>query len=295
MTTPTLPTPSSGEQTALWNGRSGHAWVDAQPLLDHMLQPFEDLLLDAVAAAGATHVLDVGCGTGSTTLAVARRAGTQAGVGIDISQPMIDAARIRARRETSAASFVCADAQSHAFAPAGFDMIISRFGVMFFDDPPRAFANLRRAARDDARLWFAAWRGAADNPFMTAAERAAAPLLPALPPRRPDAPGQFAFADPLRIHAILEQGGWNGIDIGAIDIACSFPKRELLRYVTRLGPVGLVLQDADARTRERVIERVRAAFESYVHGAEVRFTAACWTVTARAARTGGKPSAGSAD
>ena len=141
-------------------------------------------------------VLDVGCGTGSTTLAVARLLGAKGRcTGIDISEPMIAAARARAEREGTPASFIRADAQTHAFEPASFDMIISRFGVMFFDDSVRAFANLRRAARDDAELRFIAWRSAAENPFMTTAERAAAPLLPNLPARRPDAPGQFAFAD----------------------------------------------------------------------------------------------------
>lgn len=287
MTTETLLPPSGDAQATLWNGPAGRAWVDAQAVLDGMLRPFEDLLVDAVGAASATRVLDVGCGTGSTTLAVARRLGAGGrSMGIDISEPMIAAARARAAGEDSAARFVRADAQSYTFEPAGFDLVVSRFGVMFFDDPPRAFANLRRAARDDARLWFVAWRSAADNPFMTTAERAAAPLLPALPPRRADAPGQFAFADRQRVQAILEQGGWSAIDIQPVDVECAIPERELLQYVSRLGPVGLLLQQANTCTRERVLARVRAAFDPYVHGDEVRFTAACWTVAARAVGAG---------
>ena len=271
------------EQTTLWNGRAGRAWVDAQELLDEMFKPFEDLLIEAFSAGSAGRVLDVGCGTGSTTLAVARRLGAKGRcIGIDISDPMLAAARARAEREGTAASFIRANAQIQAFEPASFDTIISRFGVMFFDDPVRAFANLRRAACDDAELRFIAWRSDAENPFMTTAERAAAPLLPNVPARRPDAPGQFALADRSRVYRILEESGWAGIDIRPIDVACALPENELVHYLSRLGPLGLVLQEANERTRTQVTETVRAAFDPYVHGAEVRFTAACWMVSARA-------------
>ena len=274
--------PTDNEQTTLWNGLAGRAWVESQALLDSLFAPFENLLVEAASASSGGRVLDVGCGTGSTTLAVARLLGAKGRcVGIDISDPMITAAQARAERENAPVTFIRADAQSHGFEPAIFDMLISRFGVMFFDDPARAFANLRRASTDDAELRFIAWRSPAENPFMTTAERAAAPLLPNLPARRPGAPGQFAFADRNRVHAILEESGWAGIDIQPIDVACSLPEKELGHYITRLGPVGLILQQADNRTRTQVIETVRAAFEPYVHGAEVRFTAACWMIGAR--------------
>jgi SAM-dependent methyltransferase len=278
------------EQTTVWNGLGGRAWVEAQELLDQMFKPLEDLLVEAVFAESGSRVLDVGCGTGSTTLAVARLLGAKGRcVGIDISDPMIAAARARAERERTPAGFIRANAQTHAFDPASFDMIISRFGVMFFDDSVRALANLRRAARDDAKLRFAAWRSPAENAFMTTAERAAAPLLPNIPVRRPDAPGQFAFADRRRVYSILDESGWAEIDIRAIDVACTFPEKELVRYLSRLGPVGLILQEADDRTRTQVIEAVRAAFDPYVHGAEVRFNAACWMVGARAPSSSGVP------
>lgn len=117
---------------------------------------------------------------------------------------------------------------------------------------------------------------------MTTAERAAAPLLPNLAARRPDAPGQFAFADRRRVSTLLEESGWAGIDIQPIDVACVLPERELVRYLTWMGPVGALLQKADELTRTKVIETLRPAFEPFVHGAEVRFTAACWWVGARA-------------
>ncbi len=186
----------------------------------------------------------------------------------------------------STSVFIRANAQTWAFEPASFDMIISRFGVMFFDDAVRAFANLRRAASDGAELRCIAWRSAAENPFMTTAERAATPLLPNLPDRQPDAPGQFAFADARRVHRILEESGWANIDVRPIDVACTLPEKDLIPYLTRLGPVGRLLQEMDDGARTRILESVRAAFDPHVHGAEVRFTAACWMVGARASTSG---------
>jgi SAM-dependent methyltransferase len=272
------------EQAALWNGAAGQAWVEAQELLDGILRPFEDLLVQVAAEKARAGVLDVGCGTGSTTLAIQRKLGaTTRCAGIDISKPMLERARARAdQRPGESPTFILADAEVHPFEAGSFDLIVSRFGVMFFDDPARAFANVRHAASGGAELCLLVWRGPSENPFMTAAERAAAPLLPNLPARDPDAPGQFAFADRDRVFRILDQGGWTGIDLLPIDLDCSFPEKELERYLTRLGPLGRALEDADDQTRARVLAAARPAFDPFVDGESVRFTAACWRVVARA-------------
>lgn len=280
--------PNQGEaaQTALWNGPAGHAWVEVQDLLEQTLQPIGDLLLESAFGhepKSRVNVLDVGCGPGATTLAAARRLGSKGRcVGLDISDPMIAAARARADREHSPATFIRADAQTYAFEPKSFDVILSRFGVMFFDDFVQAFANLRHATVDAGAMCLIVWRSAAENPFMTTAERAAAPLLPNLPARDPDAPGQFALADAGRVSSILAKSGWTQIAIRPADIPCALPEKELVRYLTRMGPVGRALEGADETTRSRVIETLRPAFAPYVHGSEVRFTAACWIVAARA-------------
>ena len=277
--------PANSEQIALWNDTAGRAWVETQETLDGVLLPFEKLLVGAVAERKPQRVLDVGCGTGSTTLAIARQLGRNgSAVGIDISEPMIALARERAAAVSTPPRFLCADAQTHAFDNASFDMVVSRFGVMFFDDPVRAFANLRRATASGGALNVIAWRSAAENPFMTAAERAAAPFVPEMPARKPDEPGQFAFADRGRVYSILEKGGWGEIDIQPIDVECTLPKRELEIYFTRLGPLGRVLPQLQETARAGVVEAVRAAFDPYVHGAEVRFSAACWIVEARVTR-----------
>lgn len=273
---------SNKEQVTLWNGIAGRAWVHLQESLDRILKPFEDLLVEAVSRGPGGRVLDVGCGAGSTTLAVARLPGVKGRcTGIDISETMIAAARSRAESEGAPVIFVCGNAETHAFEAASFDTIISRFGVMFFDDPVRAFANVRSAAADHAALRVVAWRSPEENPFMTTAERAAAPLLPNLPIRQPDAPGQFAFANDGRVYEILRESGWTEIDTRPINVVCTLPERDLVPYFTRLGLVGRVLHEADDRTRAQVIETVRAAFDPYVHGSEVRFIAACWMVSAQ--------------
>jgi SAM-dependent methyltransferase len=179
-------------------------------------------------------------------------------------------------------TFICDDAQRHAFMPGSFDLIMSRFGVMFFDDFAAAFRNLRRAARPHGRLRFIAWRGAEENPFMTAAENAARALLPHLPVRRPDEPGQFAFGSQGRIRAVLEDSAWAVVGIEALDVPCTFPASALTGYLTRMGPLGRVLQHVDEGMRRKLIEAVRPAFDPYVHGDLVCFNAACWDVSARA-------------
>lgn len=274
-------------QAALWNGTAGHAWVKLQALLDGMFEPLERVLVAEAVASGRGPVLDVGCGTGATTLAIAGAIGvSRECVGVDVSAPMIAAARARIPARASNVRFVEADVQRHAFEADRFRLIVSRFGVMFFDDPVAAFANLRRAATDDATMRLVAWRDPGDNPFMTAAEQATASLLPALPGREPGAPGQFAFADRQRVQGILVQAGWHHASLRPLDVACTFPERELRTYLGHLGPVGRALHGAEDATRERVLAVAREAIEPYVHGDQVRFNAACWMIAAEAGAAG---------
>ncbi|MBD3832794.1 MAG: class I SAM-dependent methyltransferase [Brevundimonas sp.] len=277
------PIPPNQTQSALWNARGGEVWVEQQQLLDRLFLPFERLLADEVAAGGARNILDIGCGAGATTLAAARRLAPDGQcTGLDISAPLITAARRRAENEgLTNAHFIAGDAQGHDFAPNSFDAVISRFGVMFFDDPTEAFANLRRAVLDGGALTFIAWRGTAENPFMVAAEQASAPYLPKLEPREPSAPGQFAFADADRVRDILEPA-WRDIDIQPLDVLCTLSADDLATYAARMGRVGQILPDLDKSTRTTVIDALKHAFQPFVADGVARFTAACWLVRARA-------------
>ncbi|UCI07645.1 class I SAM-dependent methyltransferase [Mesorhizobium sp. B1-1-8] len=271
-------------QAALWNDASGKAWVEMQPILDGVLAPFESLVVDAGYPGEGGNVLDIGCGAGATTLAMARRVGNDGRcVGIDISQPLVALATERARvQEVANASFKVGDAQAYAFESRHFDAVVSRFGVMFFDDPVAAFINIRQAARPGGKLAFVAWRSPAENDFMTTAARAAAPFLPPAPVPNPDAPGQFAFADGAKVKRILEASGWSSIKLEQADLPCQIAEGDLMTYATRLGPVGAALREVDRATAEKITTALPAAFAPFVEDGKARFNAASWLVTARA-------------
>jgi SAM-dependent methyltransferase len=270
------------QQADLWNRVGGPVWVEHQVLLDRMLAPLETRLTEQAFPGEGRRVLDVGCGAGATTIAMARRLGPDGlALGVDISGPLVEAARANAV-DLPQARFIQADAQTHGFETATFDAVISRFGVMFFEDPAAAFANLHRAAKPGAGLAFVAWRGPAENPFMTTAARALAPILPAAPAPDPDAPGQFAFADADRVRRILTDSGWRGARAAALDAPCVFARADLMTYVMNMGPAGAHLREADPATRDTAQNLLRVAFEPFVDGDLVRFNAACWWVTAQA-------------
>lgn len=274
------------DQAALWNGGSGSAWVDNRVTLDQMFTPLARFLVDR-AREVAQHVpsgrlLDVGCGAGGSTLALATALGDRWHLtGADISAPMIAVARSRATHARAPVGFIRADVQTHAFPPARFDLIVSRLGVMFFDDPVAAFANLRAAARPGAVLHALAWRSPAENSFMTVAERTAVSLFSGLPPRVPGAPGQFGFADRERVAQILSASGWEEVTLTAVDFECAFAQADLSEYASRLGPVGLALARMAPHERTPVIDALVDAYAPFVHNGEVRFTSACWHLAAR--------------
>jgi SAM-dependent methyltransferase len=271
------------DEAARWNESSGPVWVELQDLLDRMFEPFAVRLIDEAFPGEGERVLDIGCGAGATTLAMARRLGSNGFcMGVDISAPLVAAAKERAAAGgLASAAFVEGDAQVFSFEPESFDAVISRFGVMFFEDPVAAFANIRRAARHRAKLTFVAWRSPAENPFWTDAARAATPFL-TLPTPKLDAPGQFAFADRDRVRRILDASGWTDIEVGALDVPSIIAESDVLAYVTKLGPVGLALRNVDEPTRARTVEALRVAYQPYIEQGVAHFTSACWLVTARA-------------
>ena len=275
------------QQIEYWNNGVGRTWVKFQAGLDHQLAPIGRRALDALEPAPGERILDVGCGAGATTLEIAAAVGRSGAVtGVDISEPLLEAARARPLPERAVRpDFLAADAQVHPFESGGFDAVFSRFGVMFFDDPGAAFANLRRATRLGGRLAFACWRSPAENPWMSLPLRACEGLVEAPPPTPPDAPGPFAFADAGRLRAIVTGARWRDFAAEAFDTTIGGGGLDdSARLMTRVGPLGAALREAGAE-RDLIAAaeaRVRDALEPWLVDGEVRVPSAVWIVTARA-------------
>jgi SAM-dependent methyltransferase len=267
-----------------WNARRGNVWVDLQPTLDRLFLPFEHVLTDAALARDVGRVLDIGCGTGATTVAIANRLGPHGEcTGIDVSEAMLNLARQRAIAEGAPnARFLVGDAERHRFPPNAFDAVVSRFGVMFFDDPAAAFANIGNAVRPGGALTWLAWRSREENPFMTAAERATGHLLRSSNQPAREAPGPFALANPDRVSQLLTVAGWRDVQVGALNVSCTLPKAELTVYTHRMGPVGMVLPDLDPALQRKVIATLEDAFVEFLVDDIAKFNAACWVIRARA-------------
>src|ERR1700686_788756 len=208
--------PASGhdrnaDQIAYWNGPGGQRWADRQQSQDIVLAPVADLLIDRARPAAGERIVDVGCGSGATSIALAQKVGPTGHVmGIDISGPMLARAPPVAPVGLPV-EFVLADVTVHPFAPASFDLLASRFGVMFFAEPARSFANLRRGLKPSGRLAFACWREPRENPFFMAPLRAVYKHSPKLPQQGPEEPGPFAFESEARVQRILGEAGFTGI------------------------------------------------------------------------------------
>lgn len=271
---------ANADQAAPWS-EAGQVWVEHAGPLDRFLDTVTPPLLEAAFPGEGGRVLDIGCGYGSTTMEMARRVGSSGlCVGVDISAPMLGLARTRAAGLANV-QFREADAQAADLGRQPFDAAMSRFGVMFFEDPDAAFANIRRAVRSAGRLAFVAWRSPMENAFFSAPAMAAAALAPSVAAPDPDAPGQFAFADAGKVRGILERSGWTGISVDPLDAPVSVTRQDAMDLLLGVGPAGAAVR-ADPALKPRLAEAVTQALEPYRDGERLKVTAACWLVTATA-------------
>lgn len=276
--------PANQDQLDFWNGKMGHEWTVQQTLLDAYLSPIHDALMPFAAPMPGEAVLDIGCGTGTTSLALADAAGRGGRVtGIDIAREMLGLARQRGGGRANL-SFAEVDASQALFRPE-YDLLFSRFGVMFFDAPAAAFANLRKAARAGGRLAFVCWRTPPENPWASAPIAAARPFLPEMPALDPLAPGPFAFADTDRIGAILGEAGFRDIRIQKFDSTMDLGADldEAAAANLRIGPLAIIAPTLDEATRGRVTDAIEEALSCFVlPDGSIAPPLACWLVAARA-------------
>jgi len=275
----------NADQIAYWNGPGGEHWTERQPLQDILLAPISQILIDSAAANPGERIIDVGCGCGSTSIALAQAVAPSGFVlGIDISAPMLARARQLAPK-TLPVDFVLADATVHPFDPASFDLLVSRFGVMFFAEPALSFANLRRALKPAGRLAFACWREPRENPMLMTPLQAAYKHVPKLPQPGPEDPGPFSFASEERVKRILREAGFVDVAIVprnlSLDIAIGRGLEAAVQGAIEIGPASRALHDHPEDVRAAAKESIREALKPFVRGESVPLPAAIWIVTAR--------------
>jgi SAM-dependent methyltransferase len=276
----------NADQIAYWNGPGGQRWADRQAAQDILLAPVADLLIDRAKPSAGECIIDVGCGSGATTIALAGRVGPSGhAIGIDVSGPMLARARQSAPKELPL-DFVQADATVYPFDPASVDLLASRFGVMFFADPAMSFANLRKALKPSGRLAFACWREPRENPFFMAPLQAVYKHVPKLPQQGPEDPGPFAFASEARVHRILGEAGFTAIGMEpcnlTLDVAIGRGIEAAVQSALEIGPASRALEGHPEEVRAAAIISIREALTPFAKGETVPLPAAIWIVTARA-------------
>jgi len=273
---------ANAQQIEYWNATAGETWAQFQGPLDRQIEPLGLAAIGVLAPAKGEHIIDIGCGCGQTSLALAARVGpTGSVVGVDISRPMLALAQRRLSQTPNLpVVFQQLDAQTGALGQGVFDAAFSRFGVMFFNDSASAFANIRESLKPSGRLAFVCWRALAENPWMQAPLEAALPLLPPVAPPDPTAPGPFAFADANRVRSILSQAGFASVTISPFDALIGTEDIEqALTLALRLGPLGRVLREHPA-LEDDVAIAVRDNLLKYVTPSGVLMPAAVWIVSA---------------
>ena len=274
----------NADQIAYWNGPGGQHWTDRQQTQDILLAPVSDILIDRAKAKAGERIVDVGCGCGATTIAFAQKVGPAGHVfGIDISAPML----ARARQIAPAGipvDFALADATVYPFVSGSFDLVVSRFGVMFFAKPAISFANMRTALRPSGRLTFACWREPRDNPWLMTPLQAVYKHVPKLPQLGPEDPGPFSFASEQRVIRILSEAGFSGIEMEpcnlSLDVAVGRGLDAAVETALEIGPASRALEGQPPEVRAAAANSIREALAPFATGNAVPLAASIWIVTA---------------
>ena len=258
--------------------RTRRAWVEQQEQMDLQLGVFGVAAMDALQEIPNMDVLDVGCGCGHTTQQLKDRVGEGRVVGVDISDQLLDAARRRNRGEVE---FLEADAQVDPLQ-GPYDIIFSRFGVMFFDDPVAAFSNIRQAVRPGGRMTYVCWADRKANPWIRIPAGAAKAFLDLPAPPPDDAPGQFAMENEGRVQQILHDAGWTDIRLErfTIDGSIGSDAADAASFITKMGPMSEPFALADLDTQNKTLQVIEEALTPYANDSGVVLGFSTWIVSA---------------
>ncbi len=271
--------------TAAWDGDEGAHWAANADRYDETVRAHHARLFEAAAIGAGEAVLDIGCGTGRTTRDAARAAGSGRALGVDLSGPMLMVARDRAVTEgLTNVEFLQADAQVHGFEPGTFDVVISRFGVMFFDDPVAAFTNLARAQPRGGRLALLAWQELAANEWLSTI-RGALAMGRDLPTPPAGAPGPFGLADPAYVAKVLDAAGYTDVDLAPVTSPMQLggDSDAAYAFVSTIGPVVGMLEGLEPDERREALDTLRATLDAHHTGDGVALGSSSWLITARLA------------
>jgi len=274
---------SNEQQIEYWNGRAGRRWAAQQERIDWNLAEITEAVIPFARAKPGEHILDIGCGCGTATLMLARAVRPNGSVaGVDISAPMLAVARARAHSGQADIPFIEADASVYDFQPT-FDLVFSRFGVMFFADPFAAFANIHKAVAPKGRLAFVCWRSMPDNMWAAAPFAAAKHLLPPQEAPDPHAPGPFAFADGARLTDILSRAGFHDVALTKFDGAMNMgdTPAEAANEALNIGPLARAAAELDDAARAKILDVVATAMQKFAGPRGIAPAAACWLVSAK--------------
>lgn len=264
-----------------WQGRVGTSWAAQWQRTDRSFAPLTKRLLDAILAQGDHRsIVDIGCGAGELSIAVASATPLATVLGLDISADLIGVAAARGA-DTANLRFSVADAAAWRDANFAPDLYVSRHGVMFFDDPATAFTNLADVAAPNVKMIFSCFRSPAENDWA----RKIGALLPSTPDSNPHAPGPFAFSDPDHVRDILSDSGWADIAFEPVDFDYTAgeghdPVSDAMDFFAQIGPAARAIRPLSGDTRTDFLNRLRALAEAHVTENAVHFAAAAWIVTA---------------
>ncbi len=275
-----------GLQAEFWNEAGGKMWVDNIEQTHALLKPLGDVIQDRAAVCEGESVLDIGCGGGLNSVELAARVGPAGHVlGVDVSEPILDYARAQPDMPPNL-EFLCADAATEDLGSASFDLLFSRFGVMFFDNPKAAFTSLRGTLKPGGRLAFICWQAPALNTWLSVPMAAIFEVVPPPEPQPdPRAPGPFAFAEEAWVREILDDAGYADIAIESLELDMPMGARDdAVSYMMRFGPAVELLAQADENQRNEVERRICDAFTPFTREGVVTGPTATWIVTAGLAR-----------